>query len=60
MTIINGIITEIIADEGKYLTNDDINYSTHLYLGKDDSPSNWYEVEVPQDEQLSTENSLPY
>lgn len=51
MTIIYNQIIEIIADEGKVLTNDDINYSTHLYLGKDDSPSNWREVEVPPDEQ---------
>ncbi len=60
MIIIQGPIVEVIADEGKYLTNDDINYSTHLYLGKDDSPSNWHEVpieEVPQDE--LTENYLP-
>ena len=52
MQIIEGPIVEIIADEGMMLTNDDINYSDHLYLGKADSPSNWHEVpieEVPQD-----------
>lgn len=51
MQIIYDVITEIIADEGYTLTNDDINYSTHIYLGKDDVPSNWREVEVPPDEQ---------
>ena len=51
MQIIYGPIVEIIAEEGRTLTNDDINYSTHVYLGKDDVPSNWHEVEVPSDEQ---------
>lgn len=50
MQIIYGPIIEVIADEGMLLTNDDINYSNHLYLGKNDKPSNWHEVEVPQDE----------
>lgn len=53
MKIIQGSIIEVIADEGKYLTNDDINFYTHLYLGKNDKPSNWHEVpieEVPEDE----------
>ena len=53
MQIIYGLITEIIADEGMTLTNDDINYATHIYLGKNDSPSNWREIpieEVPPDE----------
>ncbi len=62
MQIIYGLITEVIADEGMLLTNDDINYSNHLYLGKGDSPSNWHEVpieEVPQDEQLFRENNIP-
>ena len=52
MKIINNFITEVIADEGMMLTNDDINYTSHIYLGKDDRPSNWHEVpleEVPQD-----------
>lgn len=53
MQIINGPIIEVIADEGKVLTNDDINYATHLYLSINDSPSNWREIpieEVPPDE----------
>ena len=53
MQVINDEIIEVIADEGKVLTNDDINYATHLYLSINDSPSNWREVpieEVPQNE----------
>ena len=43
----------IIADENKILTNGET-YSTEIWLGKFDSPSNWHEIpieEVPQDEQ---------
>lgn len=57
MQIIQGLITELIADEDKVLTNDNINFCTHVYLGINDSPSNWQEVEVPPDEQLSIENN---
>lgn len=53
MQIIQGLIIEIIADEGMVLTCDDSNYATHLYLGKDDSPSNWREVPI---EEVSQEN----
>ena len=52
MQIIQGQIIEIIADENMVLTNDYINYATHLYLSINDSPSNWQEIpieEVPQD-----------
>ena len=52
MQIIYGPIVQIIADEGKKLTDDDENFFTEVYLGKDASPSDWREVEVPQDEQL--------
>lgn len=47
---------ELIAEEGKVLTNGDI-YASIVYLGIYDSPSNWREIpleEVPQDEQLPT------
>lgn len=53
MQVIYNDIIEIIADDGMVLTNDNINYATHLYLGIYDSPSNWHEIpieEVPQDE----------
>lgn len=46
----------LIADEGKILTNGEI-FATSVYLGIYDSPSNWQEVEVPPDEQLSIENN---
>ena len=39
----------LIADEGKILTDGE-SYSTEVWLGNLDSPSNWHEVEVPQDE----------
>lgn len=45
---------ELIADEGKILTNGDI-YASFVYLGIYDSPSNWHEIpieEVPQDERI--------
>ena len=46
-------------EEGYFLTNGEI-YSTMVFLGKGDSPSNWYEIkkeEVPVDE-LPEEDSL--
>lgn len=61
MKILNNEIIEVIADEGMVLTNDNINYATHLYLSINDSPSNWREVpieEVPN-EQLF-ESSSPF
>lgn len=39
----------LIADEGKILTDGE-SYSTEVWLGNLDSPSNWHEVEVPPDE----------
>lgn len=51
MIVINGLITEVIPDEGMLLTNDDINYTDHLYLGKNDSPFNWHEVPIEEGEQ---------
>lgn len=46
----------LIADEKMILTDNEI-YSTEVWLGKNDSPSNWHEIpieEVPQNEQLFT------
>ena len=43
---------ELIAEENKILTNGEA-YGHHIYLGINDSPSNWREVseeEVPPDE----------
>lgn len=48
MQIINNSIVEIIADEGMVLTNDDINYCTHVYLSINDSSSNWHEVSIEE------------
>ena len=52
MQIIQGEIIEIIADEGMALTNGET-YAHHLWLGIEDSPSNWQEIpeeEVPLSE----------
>ena len=56
MKIIEGEIIEVIADEGMYLTNDNVNYATHLYLSINDSPSNWWEVPI---EEVSNDAELP-
>lgn len=46
MQIIQGEITEVIADEGKILINkaDPTVKAHHLWLGIYDSPTNWQEV----------------
>ena len=62
MKIIQDLMTILQADEGYVITDGQGNYGKTIYLGIYDSPSNWYEVseeEVPSDERLSTENSLP-
>ena len=51
---------EIIAEDGYILTNGEY-YTSYAILGIYDALSNWREIlleEVPQDEQLSTEDSL--
>lgn len=53
MKIIQDLMTILEADEGHYMTDGYGNYGRIIYLGKYDSPSNWYEVskeEVPPDE----------
>lgn len=55
MQIIQGDIIEVIADEGMILVNKEDTSVTahHLWLGKNDSPSNWDEIpeeEVTEDE----------
>lgn len=62
MKIIQDLMTILQADEGHYITDGQGNYGRIIYLGIYDSPSNWYEVseeEVPQDERILTENSIP-
>ena len=52
-------MTILQADEGHWITDGKGNYGHTIYLGINDSPSNWYEIsdeEVPQDE-LVRENS---
>lgn len=54
MKIIQDLMTILEADEGHMITDGQGNYGRVIYLGKYDSPSNWYEIseeEVPsQDE----------
>ena len=38
------IINKITADEGMWLTNGQGVYSKEVYLGKNDSVVNWYEI----------------
>ncbi len=55
MKIIQDLMTILEADEGHYITDGQGNYGHIIYLGKYDSPSNWYEVseeEVPEDERV--------
>ncbi len=43
----------LIADEGKTLTDGDT-YSNVVYLGKDENPDNWQEVDtsdIPKEEE---------
>jgi hypothetical protein len=37
-------VTIIKADEGKWLQKGELYSNTNIYLGKDDLPSNWIEV----------------
>lgn len=49
MKIETGKFTVIYPAEGKYLTNGEM-YSTKVYLGKNASPDDWWEVdEIPED-----------
>ena len=62
MKIIQDLMTILEADEGCLITDGEGNYGRTIYLGIYDSPSNWHEVreeEVPEDERLLTENSIP-
>lgn len=61
MKIIQDLMTILQADEGHYITDGQGNYGHTIYLGKYDSPSNWYEIseeEVPLDEQIKEHNLL--
>lgn len=51
MTIQENILT---ADEGKWLTNGDT-YSKKVWLGVNDSPSNWSEVDDAPEEYKESE-----
>ena len=61
MQILNENPIHLIADENMILTNDKT-YSTEVWLGKYDSPSNWHEIpinEVPEEqEEESQEKEL--
>lgn len=44
ITNIISILT-LIPSEGKVLTNGEV-YSTQVYLGNNDSPDNWWEIDI--------------
>jgi hypothetical protein len=54
MTIQDNILT---ADEGKWLTNGQT-YSQQVWLGINDSPSNWHEVDESEAEELTDSEAL--
>ena len=47
MTTTQIIIRQIMPDEGKVLTDGEV-YSDCVYLGKDDTPDRWTEVDPPE------------
>lgn len=47
----------LIADEGKVLTKDGI-YSKQVWLGINDSPSNWQEVDEIESEEIDDIEAL--
>ena len=50
-------IIKLIASEGKSLTNGEI-YAKELYLGCNDSPDNWTEIddsEIPEETEVTEE-----
>lgn len=49
------IINKIVADEGFVLTNGQGVYSKEIYLGKNDSPINWWEITEYEYEQILKE-----
>lgn len=54
-------LTQLIASEGMVLTNGEI-YSTSVYLGINDSPSNWYEIpeeDIPEETDMETPAPIP-
>lgn len=61
MKIETGKFTILTPAEGKYLTNGET-YSTKVYLGKEASPDDWWEVdEIPEeaaDEELTDSEAL--
>ena len=47
-------IKKLIASTGKILTNGN-SYGKEVYLGKNDSAENWYEISLDEYEQIKAE-----
>lgn len=47
-------LIKLTPSEGMVLTNGET-YSTEVYLGKNDSPDNWYELPVEEYEEIMAE-----
>ena len=61
MKIIQDLMVILEPNEGYLLTDGNI-YTDKVFLGINSSPSEWQEIkieEVPENERLFTENSLP-
>lgn len=50
-------LKKITASEGKVLTNGEV-YSEEVYLGKFDSPDNWYEITTEEYNKILKEQEL--
>lgn len=60
MKITQDLMPILTPDKGYLLTNGEL-YSDMVFLGCNDSPSNWHDIlieEVPEDERVFIENSL--
>lgn len=60
MKIIQDIMPILYPEEGYLLTNGTV-YSDMVFLGYNDTPSNWHDIliqEVPIDERLFIENNI--
>lgn len=56
MTTENITLTKLIASEGMTLTNGEV-YGIEVYLGRNDSPENWYEITDEEAEKIQEERN---
>ena len=56
MTTENITLTKLIASEGMTLTNGEV-FGKEVYLGRNDSPENWYEITDEEAEKIEDERN---